>query len=78
VAAVSKKSREAVREVCALQQRGRARGDAANWGDPPGDATELNVEVLPPPTTHVVKVAEGKRWLETAATDPGQSVRSLG
>jgi hypothetical protein len=57
----------------ALAEFGARRKDG-DWEDPPGDATELTVEVLPPTTTHVVKVAEVKRWLETAATDPAQSV----
>ena len=71
-----------VRRMSVLSPRGTgsawsefgARRKDGDWGEPPGDATELTVEVLPPTTTHVVKVAEVKRWLETTATDPAQSV----
>jgi hypothetical protein len=66
---------EGVREACCLAlAEFKTRRKDGDWGEPPGDATELTVEVLPPPTTHVMKVAEVKRWLETTATDPAQSV----
>jgi hypothetical protein len=66
---------EGVREACCLAlAEFRSRRTDGDWGEPPGDATELTVEVLPPPTTHVVKVAEVKRWLESPAAEPAQAV----
>ena len=66
---------EGVREACCLAlAEFNARRKDGDWGEPPGDVTELTVEVVPAPTTHVVKVAEVKRWLDGGATDPAQAV----
>ena len=46
----------------------RARGN--EWGEQPGPATELIVEVLPPPAEHRLRVADVLRWLEGVAPDP--------
>jgi hypothetical protein len=48
----------------------RARARDGDWGELPGPATELSVEVLPPPVTHVVRVADVMRWLDGVAPDP--------
>ncbi len=62
---------EGVREACCLAlaecRSGRKDGD---WGEPPGPATELTVEVHPPATTHVASVSDVMRWLEGVAADP--------
>jgi hypothetical protein len=58
----------------ALAEFKAARRDGA-WGDPPGTVTELTIEVLPPPTTHVVRVGDLLRWLECGATDPAKGVQ---
>jgi hypothetical protein len=44
-------------------------------GDPPGTATELTIEVLPPPIVHDVRVGDLLRWLEAGATDPATGVQ---
>lgn len=49
---------------------GEFRNRTGEWGDPPGPATELTVEVIPPPVSHVVRVADVMRWLEGVAPDP--------
>jgi hypothetical protein len=49
----------------------RKEGD---WRDPPGQATELRVEVIPPPVTHAVRVGDVMRWLDGGATDPAKAV----
>lgn len=65
---------EGVREACCLAlAEFRSRRKDGDWGDPPGDATELTVEVVPAPTTHVVKVAEIIRWLNGGASDPARA-----
>jgi hypothetical protein len=66
---------EGVREAACLAlaefRKQRKEGD---WGDPPGTATELTVEVLPPPVRHVVRVSDVLRWLDGGATDPAKAV----
>jgi hypothetical protein len=64
-----------VREACCLAlAEFKARRKDGDWGDPPGTATELTVEVMPPPVTHAVRVADVMRWLEGGATDPAKAV----
>ena len=46
--------------------RGRVQG-RNKWG--PRLATELTVEVLPPPVINLVRVADVMRWLEGVAAD---------
>jgi hypothetical protein len=58
----------------ALAEFKAARREGA-WGDPPGTATELTIEVLPPPTVHAVRVGDLLRWLEGGATDPAKGVQ---
>jgi hypothetical protein len=64
---------DGAREACclALAEFARRRKDG-DWGDPPGDATELTVKVMPPPVTHSMRVADVKRWLDAGATDPAK------
>jgi hypothetical protein len=49
---------------------GEFRARDGEWGDPPGPATELTVEVIPPPVSHVVRVSDVMRWLDRVAADP--------
>jgi hypothetical protein len=66
---------EGVREAACLAlvefRKERKKGD---WGEPPGTATTLTIEVLPPPITHEVRVADVMRWLEGGASDPAKAV----
>src|SRR5688572_15396521 len=62
---------EGVREACCLALvEFKSRRRDGDWGEPPGNATELSVEVHPPATTHVAKVSDVMRWLEGVAADP--------
>jgi hypothetical protein len=64
-----------LREACCLALAElRARRIDGDWGEPPGPATELSVEVHPPTTTHVTKVADVMRWLEGGAANPATAV----
>lgn len=66
---------EGVREACCLALAElRARRKDGDWGEPPGDGTELTVEVVPPPTTHVVKVGDVVKWLNGGSSDPARAV----
>jgi hypothetical protein len=66
---------EGVREACCLALREfRSRRKDGDWGEAPGNATELSVEVHPPATTHVARVGDVLRWLEGGATDPARAV----
>jgi hypothetical protein len=66
---------EGVREAACLAlvefRNERKQGD---WGEPPGSATTLTVEVLPPPIAHEVRVTDVMRWLEGGASDPAKAV----
>jgi hypothetical protein len=66
---------DGLREACclALAEFAKRRKDG-DWGDPPGTATELVVEVVPPPVTHSVKVSDVMRWLDSTPTDPAKAV----
>jgi hypothetical protein len=48
------------------------------WSEPPGPATELTVEVIPPPVSHVVRVADVMRWLDGVAADPAAVLEKVG
>jgi hypothetical protein len=63
--------REAACLALAAFKKQRKDGD---WGDPPGTAPKLTVDVLPPPTSHEVTVADVMRWLEGGATHPAKAV----
>ncbi len=60
---------------CLARAAFKAARREGSWGDPPGTATELTIEVLPPPTVHAVRVGDLLRWLEGAATDPAKGVQ---
>ena len=64
-----------VREACCLALAElRVRRSDGDWGEPPGPATELSVEVHTPTTTHVTKVADVMRWLEGGGRGPAGAV----
>jgi hypothetical protein len=54
---------------------GEFRSREGERGEPPGQATELTVEVIPPPVPHIVRVADVMRWPEGVAVDPATVLR---
>jgi len=47
----------------------------SGWADQIAPGTQLEVEVRPPATTHCVTVVQLRRWVETIAISPDETLK---